>query len=123
MPGRKGDSGLPGLPGLPGPKGELGNNGFPGAAGRFGSPGVPGGPGLPGVQGGPAPSRGFTFARHSQTTNVPDCPPGSDLLWSGYSLLYVQGNGRASGQDLGERETTIYELILHRMNSDTRFSR
>jgi collagen type IV alpha len=23
------------------------------------------------------------------------------MLWSGYSLLYVQGNGRAAGQDLG----------------------
>lgn len=53
------------------------------------------------MQGGIAPSRGFAYARHSQTTEVPDCPPGSSLLWSGYSLLYVQGNGRASGQDLG----------------------
>jgi len=33
---------------------------------------------------------------------VPQCPPGTQSLWTGYSLLYVQGNGRASGQDLGQ---------------------
>jgi len=48
-----------------------------------------------------APSRGFTITRHSQSTQVPSCPDGMQQLWSGYSLLYVQGNGRAAGQDLG----------------------
>lgn len=41
--------------------------------------------------------RNFSF----QTTEPPPCPPGSSQLWTGYSLLYVQGNGRAAGQDLG----------------------
>lgn len=44
---------------------------------------------------------GFTFTKHSQTTTSPICPKGSVKLWSGYSLLYVQGNGRSAGQDLG----------------------
>lgn len=37
-----------------------------------------------------------------QNTQVPPCPSGTTELWSGYSLLYVQGNGRAAGQDLGQ---------------------
>lgn len=119
MPGAPGMDGLPGppgsagLPGLPGPLGDSGYPGSPGLAGQPGGPGIegvagrpgrPGSPGFPGVGGPPggwAPSRGFTFAKHSQTTQVPQCPPGSAQLWSGYSLLYVQGNGRAAGQDLG----------------------
>jgi len=44
---------------------------------------------------------GFIFTRHSQTPNTPTCPPGSELLWDGYSMLFMQGNERAHGQDLG----------------------
>lgn len=102
FPGLPGPPGNPGLPGIPGTKGEMGSNGFPGSAGRIGQAGPPGPPGFPGPPGGWAPSRGFTFARHSQATEIPQCPVGSQMLWSGYSLLYVQGNGRASGQDLGK---------------------
>lgn len=29
------------------------------------------------------------------------CPPGTELMWEGYSLLFVQGNEKAHGQDLG----------------------
>ena len=32
--------------------------------------------------------------RHSQTTTSPQCPGGTALLWSGFSLLYVMGNER-----------------------------
>jgi C-terminal tandem repeated domain in type 4 procollagen len=39
--------------------------------------------------------------RHSQTTAVPMCPPGTELMWDGYSLLFIQGNEKAHGQDLG----------------------
>lgn len=46
-------------------------------------------------------SRGFVFARHSQKTEIPQCPPGSDKLWEGYSLASVIGSSRAVGQDLG----------------------
>lgn len=69
--------------------------------GREGRPGFPGPAGYGGTPGGWAPSRGFTVVKHSQTTEPPPCPAGSSQLWTGYSLLYVQGNGRAAGQDLG----------------------
>lgn len=32
---------------------------------------------------------------------MPTCPPGTTSIYDGYSLLYVQGNERAHGQDLG----------------------
>lgn len=32
---------------------------------------------------------------------MPFCPEGTNLIYDGYSLLYVQGNERAHGQDLG----------------------
>ena len=101
-PGASGQDGYPGPPGLNGQPGPSGDSGFQGERGRAGLPGLPGTPGFPGAPGGWAPSRGFTFAKHSQTTAVPQCPPGASQLWEGYSLLYVQGNGRASGQDLGQ---------------------
>uniref|UniRef100_A0A4W5NU57 Collagen IV NC1 domain-containing protein n=1 Tax=Hucho hucho TaxID=62062 RepID=A0A4W5NU57_9TELE len=43
----------------------------------------------------------FLLARHSQTIRVPDCPQGTTLIYSGYSLLFINGNKRAHGQDLG----------------------
>lgn len=107
-PGLNGSPGVPGRPGLPGMKGEMGIVGMPGVPGRSGRPGPPGPPGFAGAPGGLAPSRGFTFARHSQNTEIPRCPPGSQKLWHGYSLLYVQGNGRASGQDLGMAKLFFY---------------
>ncbi|NWW62844.1 CO4A3 protein, partial [Ifrita kowaldi] len=45
--------------------------------------------------------RGFIFTRHSQTTKIPSCPQGTSQIYVGYSLLFVQGNERAHGQDLG----------------------
>ena len=39
---------------------------------------------------------------HSQTEEVPSCPPDSSLLWSGYSLVFTDGNGYGHGQDLGK---------------------
>lgn len=78
-----------------------GDSGSLGQAGAPGRPGQAGIAGLPGTRGGPAPSRGWYVTKHSQTSEVPACPAGSTELWNGYSLLYVQGNGRAAGQDLG----------------------
>ncbi|KAI2527248.1 collagen type IV alpha 3 chain, partial [Homo sapiens] len=46
-------------------------------------------------------TRGFVFTRHSQTTAIPSCPEGTVPLYSGFSFLFVQGNQRAHGQDLG----------------------
>ncbi|KAF0030983.1 hypothetical protein F2P81_017714 [Scophthalmus maximus] len=44
---------------------------------------------------------GFLFTRHSQNLFVPSCPAGSNEVYSGYSLLFINGNNRAHGQDLG----------------------
>uniref|UniRef100_A0A3B3DU33 Collagen IV NC1 domain-containing protein n=1 Tax=Oryzias melastigma TaxID=30732 RepID=A0A3B3DU33_ORYME len=127
LPGLKGDSGVPGVPGFPGPKGDPGPQGAPGDPGLDGPPGFNGPPGLkgdlgppgqPGQQGRPGPqgpdgpqgpvgpsgsasAHGFLITRHSQTQEVPYCPDGTSLIYDGYSLLYVQGNERAHGQDLG----------------------
>lgn len=46
---------------------------------------------------------GFLVTRHSQTVEVPQCPEGTSPIYDGYSLLYVQGNERSHGQDLGEK--------------------
>lgn len=77
----------------------------PNASGQRGLPGPPGPDGIPGPPGPPGLSsaaHGFLITRHSQTTDVPLCPSGTFLIYDGYSLLYVQGNERAHGQDLGE---------------------
>ena len=81
---------------LPGPRG------FPGPPGPDGLPGSMGPPGTPSVD------HGFLVTRHSQTTEDPQCPPGTKILYHGYSLLYVQGNERAHGQDLGEALTNRF---------------
>ncbi|OBS63843.1 hypothetical protein A6R68_07618, partial [Neotoma lepida] len=70
----------PGLDGLPGLKGKPGDRGTPASGTRM---------------------QGFVFTRHSQTTATPSCPEGTQPLYSGFSLLFVQGNERAHGQDLG----------------------
>ncbi|KAK2488427.1 hypothetical protein MC885_004441 [Smutsia gigantea] len=122
QPGIKGLPGLPGLQGLPGPvgpPGDPGHNGLPGfdgASGRKGDPGLPGQPGTRGLDGPPGPDglqgppgppgtssvvHGFLITRHSQTTDAPQCPQGTVQIYEGFSLLYVQGNKRAHGQDLG----------------------
>ncbi|KAI6063357.1 Collagen alpha-3(IV) chain [Aix galericulata] len=69
--------------------------------GLIGFPGLQGLPGSPGtIITGPT-RRGFIFTRHSQTTKTPSCPPGTSQIYVGFSLLFVQGNERAHGQDLG----------------------
>ncbi|NXL50704.1 CO4A3 protein, partial [Podilymbus podiceps] len=45
--------------------------------------------------------KGFIFTRHSQSTKIPSCPNGTSQIYVGYSLLFVQGNEQAHGQDLG----------------------
>uniref|UniRef100_A0A8C6JWI0 Uncharacterized protein n=1 Tax=Melopsittacus undulatus TaxID=13146 RepID=A0A8C6JWI0_MELUD len=128
--GIKGDMGLPGFPGPPGMKGHHGDQGpvgppglvglpgFQGSTGMAitgqkgnrgiaGQPGLVGFPGLQGLPGSPGTiiagptRRGFIFTRHSQSTRIPSCPHGTSKLYVGYSLLFVQGNERAHGQDLG----------------------
>lgn len=81
-----------------GPEGPPGDDGDKGEIGLSGVPGSVGPPGTAGASG--KSDFGFFLTRHSQTDQVPQCPRG-DLMWEGYSLLYVQGNERAHGQDLG----------------------
>ena len=78
-----------GLSGLPGPRGPIGLPGRKGEEGRD-------------APLGPAPKpRGFYFALHGQTTQIPQCPSGTIPMWDGYSLLHIYGNAHAQGQDLG----------------------
>ena len=51
--------------------------------------------------------------RHSQMTSPPECPIGTVKMWEGYSLLYVMGNGRSSGQDLGAWRLQLFGLAAH----------
>lgn len=130
--GPKGDDGVPGFDGQPGGKGEPGLPGPQGESrteisgldegrhvaavfnvkpsmfvGPRGYPGPPGPDGFPGQVGPPGPSsmdHGFLVTRHSQTVEVPFCPQGTSLIYDGYSLLYVQGNERSHGQDLGGKQ-------------------
>ena len=50
------------------------------------------------------------MTRHSQSENIPVCPPSMTKLWEGYSLLYVEGNERSHHQDLGIRPLAGYGL-------------
>ena len=63
---------------------------------------------------------GYFVTRHSQTTDIPDCPAGMRKLWHGYSLLFIQGNERAHGQDLGQFFFT-FSIVITRAGSKNRF--
>jgi len=54
----------------------------------------------------------LSVVRHSQTTAVPMCPPGTELMWEGYSMLFLQGNSKAHGQDLGKNYGAVYFDIV-----------
>lgn len=83
-------------------KGPPGLDGLPGLKGR------PGDIGTPAV----GTTRGFVFTRHSQTTVAPPCPAGTQPLYSGFSLLFVQGNERAHGQDLGNVPVLVSGIFV-----------
>ncbi|KAI8482120.1 hypothetical protein Bbelb_401100 [Branchiostoma belcheri] len=44
---------------------------------------------------------GFQVLKETWTIQVPECPFGTKKMWEGYSLLHMEGNERAHGQDLG----------------------
>lgn len=74
----------------------------------MGEAGCPGAPGPPGPIGDPGPKgfglgylSGFLLVLHSQTDGEPTCPEGMPRLWTGYSLLYLEGQEKAHNQDLG----------------------
>lgn len=102
--GRKGRPGFTFEPGSPGPKGAPGDRGLKGLKGAEGFRGALGRKGLQGPAGraGAPPHRdGFLFTRHSQSLQIPECPAASSRVYSGFSLLFINGNNRAHGQDLG----------------------
>uniref|UniRef100_A0A3B4FSF8 Collagen IV NC1 domain-containing protein n=1 Tax=Pundamilia nyererei TaxID=303518 RepID=A0A3B4FSF8_9CICH len=143
--GPTGNPGCPGPPGPPGPPGLPGTEGvcFPGGKGGIGPAGYhccggsetahclcvlgcpgPQGPvgfkgsrGTPGTMSASPEKISFLFTRHSQTTDIPKCPEETKLIYEGYSLLFINGNSRAHGQDLGtlgsclRRFTTMPFLI------------
>lgn len=65
-----------------------------------GTSGVPGSAGHPGMPG-RSVNIGYLLVKHSQTDQEPMCPVGMAKLWSGYSLLYFEGQEKAHNQDLG----------------------
>lgn len=76
------------------------STGTAGLQGHTGAKGVPGPPG-PCID---SPHQdSFLFTRHSQELYIPECPAGSTEVYSGYSLLFINGNNRAHGQDLGKK--------------------
>lgn len=101
--GEKGDQGVIGLTGLTGRPGPKGDQGLPGPMGREGVPGAMGQKGEPGAPCTAAQDylTGILLVKHSQSEEVPRCDPGHIELWSGYSLMYVDGNDYAHNQDLG----------------------
>ena len=42
---------------------------------------------------------------------IPDCPPGTEKMWDGYSLLFVQGDEKSVGQDLGKFSVLFFNLV------------
>lgn len=73
---------------------SLGPDGYVGQPGRKGARG-PLGKAAQGTL------NSFHLTRHSQSIQVPNCPQGTTFIYSGYSLLFIHGNKRAHGQDLG----------------------
>lgn len=65
-----------------------------GPQGPKGEPGYPGQPGR-------SVASGFLLTRHSQSSQEPACPFGTELMWTGYSLLHLEGDEKAHHQDLG----------------------
>lgn len=84
------------------------------------SAGLKGNAGFPGGNGpaGPVLPSGFTLVRHSQTTDIPRCPPGGTRLWDGYSLLHLEGNEKAHSQDLGEFKKELSSANQHLISVD-----
>ena len=44
---------------------------------------------------------GNMLVRHSQSSSIPLCDEDEITLWTGYSLLYLEGNEKSHHQDLG----------------------
>lgn len=124
--GPQGDKGDTGAPGKDGPDGENGPDGEPGQKGLAAvEPGEMGEPGLDGAKGAKGPDGlcepinapacncdTHTLVVHSQTADKPDCPADFISLWSGYSLLFFEGEGYGNTQDLGRAGSCLEEFQL-----------
>jgi len=49
--------------------------------------------------------------RHSQSSSTPLCGDGEVKLWDGYSMLHIEGNGKAHHQDLGQLTFKLPKLL------------
>ena len=56
---------------------------------------------------------GFLLVMHSQSKTVPSCPLNMRVLWTGYSLLYLEGQEKAHTQDLGINTETYTYIGFH----------
>lgn len=84
-----------------------------GITGPRGQTGAKGAPGQPGPRTDILEKDSFLFTRHSQDIRIPECPAGSTQVYSGYSLLFINANNRAHGQDLGISNSTLTQLQFH----------
>lgn len=82
-----------------------------GPAGLQGPTGAKGVPGPPGAYTDARQQDSFLFTRHSQELYIPECPKGSTEVYSGYSLLFINGNNRAHGQDLGRKTRLVMNKV------------
>lgn len=100
--GKDGNRGLKGMIGESGSRGERGLDGHDGKRGHEGGQGIDGDEGdkytIPNNSIWP----GYLYAIHNQSTSIPMCPPGMSKISEGYSLIFLEGNRFAYGQDLGE---------------------
>ena len=58
----------------------------------------------------PGPSA-YLYARHSQAQSAAHCPPGHTEMWTGYSLLHTEDEGRVHVQDLGSTGSCLRRYI------------
>lgn len=106
-PGEQGPNGTVGEPGEDGDDGDDGDEGDEGPEGDQGegaAEGEEGDEGDCGCEKRPTVCKScdvHVVTRHSQTTEVPECPEGFKSLWTGYSLVMLEGNGYSLAQELG----------------------
>ena len=52
-------------------------------------------------------SNNFFLVQHSQSSSAPDCPPGSTILWRGYSLYSFSFDNTIVTRDLGTVDSCV----------------
>jgi len=105
--GAKGAKGAPGQKGLAGIKGQKGEKGISGEKGDKGNDGK-----CNIDDYSPCNCDTHVVTRHSQSVDTPDCPAEFTSLWSGYSLVFFEGNGYGLSQDLGDAGSCLEDFQL-----------